>query len=78
MRGGEVPRRAATKIREPNMRMRLWFGSFATTEETAQRLYGPNAFLNLPPSAPPPSPCNDAAVVGFGTNKPQLDLKEFL
>ncbi|PWZ24210.1 Dehydration-responsive element-binding protein 2E [Zea mays] len=42
-------------IREPNKRTRLWLGSFATAEEAALaydevacRLYGPDAFLNLP------------------------------
>ncbi|AQK84215.1 Putative AP2/EREBP transcription factor superfamily protein [Zea mays] len=44
-----------TQIREPNKRTRLWLGSFATAEEAAlaydeaaRRLYGPDAFLNLP------------------------------
>ncbi|KAF0915622.1 hypothetical protein E2562_037475 [Oryza meyeriana var. granulata] len=43
------------KIREPNKRTRLWLGSFATADEAAlaydkvaRRLYGPDAFLNLP------------------------------
>ncbi|ONM37780.1 Dehydration-responsive element-binding protein 2E [Zea mays] len=43
------------EIREPNKRTRLWLGSFATAEEVAlaydnaaRRLYGPDAFLNLP------------------------------
>ncbi|ONM01219.1 CCAAT-binding factor [Zea mays] len=46
---------ATTQIREPNKRTRLWLGSFATAEEAAlaydeaaRRLYGPDAFLNLP------------------------------
>ncbi|GLT56838.1 hypothetical protein SLA2020_298530 [Shorea laevis] len=43
------------EIREPEKRTRLWFGSFATAEEAAmaydeaaRRLYGPDAYLNLP------------------------------
>jgi hypothetical protein len=43
------------EIREPNKRTRLWLGSFAIVEEVAlaydeaaRRLYGPDAFLNLP------------------------------
>ncbi|KAI3838062.1 hypothetical protein MKW98_009013 [Papaver atlanticum] len=48
-----------TEIREPKKRTRLWLGSFSTAEEAAmaydeaakrlgQRLYGPDAYLNLP------------------------------
>ncbi|TVU01517.1 hypothetical protein EJB05_53015, partial [Eragrostis curvula] len=55
--------RWAAEIRDPQLRRRVWLGTFDTAEEAAaaydaacRRLRGPSAATNLPSANPPPPP----------------------